>query len=300
MPTLSGICRAPDGSYSSRLVRVYVGDSGQFVGCCLSNASDGTWSVTTESTAKHFAVEHDYGGYPIFGDAKLLLHGNGSNNGTTITDETGKTPTRTGVVTSTDQSVFNGSSLKFANANDRIAYAAGTDWQIGTGDFSFSAFVRKSSNNANTSRLFQIADGDVYSGFSISINASGNLEVYSSSNGSSWNVLSAAGSTALSNDTWYWICCERYKGTFWLQVNTTISAIGYNTASLIWNSGWTPVIGGQSGTNRSLVGYMAEVEFFKRARFYGRAVSVPTSPFANAASGSPTYNAMIYDNLTPA
>jgi hypothetical protein len=75
---------------------------------------------------------------------KLLLHGNGTDGSTTITDERGHvmTPTANAEL-DTAQKVFGTASIKIINAdNNQVSTADSPDWDFGAGDFTIDFRVR--------------------------------------------------------------------------------------------------------------------------------------------------------------
>jgi len=87
---------------------------------------------------------------PYFANVVLLLHADGTNNSTTITDSSSQAQPMTaagGAVISTAQSKFDGSSLYFPQVPaQRITTPEGnTDFQFGTGDFTVECWVYQTS-----------------------------------------------------------------------------------------------------------------------------------------------------------
>lgn len=78
---------------------------------------------------------------------KLLLRGDGS--GQTIKDLTGKTITPGGNATlSTTQRKFIGNAIYFDGTGDYLELADSDDWYFGTGPFSISAWVKKTTSSS--------------------------------------------------------------------------------------------------------------------------------------------------------
>jgi len=73
---------------------------------------------------------------------KLLLHMDGADNGTTFTDEAGKTVTPAGnVCTKIAQKVFGTASAYFDGNGDYLTLADSDDWYFGTGDFTIDFWI---------------------------------------------------------------------------------------------------------------------------------------------------------------
>jgi hypothetical protein len=78
----------------------------------------------------------------------LLLHGNGNNGSTTITDSSLTTKVMTAVGNaqiSTAQSKFGGSSIAFDGTGDRLTTPSNNDFAFGTGDFTVEAWIYEPS-----------------------------------------------------------------------------------------------------------------------------------------------------------
>ena len=84
-------------------------------------------------------------------EVSLLLHGNGTNGSTTITDSslTPKTVTAVGnAQISTAQSKFGGGSIAFDGAGDYLTLVNDSSYNL-TADFTIEAWARKTANGAN-------------------------------------------------------------------------------------------------------------------------------------------------------
>jgi len=90
---------------------------------------------------------------PDFANVSLLLHGNGTNGSTTITDNspTPKTVTAVGnAQISTAQSKFGGASIAFDGDGDYLTVPNNSQFQIGNGSFTVEFFLRLVANSTPT------------------------------------------------------------------------------------------------------------------------------------------------------
>lgn len=81
---------------------------------------------------------------PVFNNVSLLLHGNGANGSTTITDSspTPKTVTAVGnAQISTAQSKFGGSSIAFDGAGDALTVQNNVSLQMESGNFTIEFWI---------------------------------------------------------------------------------------------------------------------------------------------------------------
>lgn len=72
---------------------------------------------------------------------KALLHMNGSNGGTTFTDECGNAVSVTGTVTTRTGVKKLGAASALIDRNSYLSLAASSDWHFGTGDFTIEGYV---------------------------------------------------------------------------------------------------------------------------------------------------------------
>lgn len=192
----------------------------------------------------------------------LCINPAGESGSTVITDAKGKVISVYGD-TKIDTSLGYPAIL-FDGASDLIAVGDISGLSFGSEDFTIDLHVRKIANVAASSILWN-PDGDVYNDVALSINGSGNLACYMSSNGSSWNMLSAPNIAALANGVDYFIRIVRSGGTALCGINGTqyVLTTSLGTTSLYSHTS-ARVIGGQStGTNRSLNGYIRGVRITK-------------------------------------
>ena len=122
---------------------------------------------------------------PNFSSVVLLLHFNGANNSTTITDNSSKGLTATAynsAVVSTGASKFGGSSLYMTrNYLDGVDVQASTDLNFGTGDFTFEYwYLFVSRENFNYCRVF---------GHTTTAETSGTFRIRMAADTSGGNVL---------------------------------------------------------------------------------------------------------------
>lgn len=88
------------------------------------------------------------GGDPHWSSVASLLHFDGTDGSTTFTDQTGKTWTVNGnTQIDTDQYKFGGASGLFDGVDDDLSHASHTDFGVGTGDFTWEAWVRRQNGN---------------------------------------------------------------------------------------------------------------------------------------------------------
>lgn len=222
---------------------------------------------------------------------KALLHFDGADGATTTTDNSSSAHTVTlanSAQLDDAQKQFGPTSCLFINASQSYAQLPGSsDWNFGTGDFTVEFWARKSANGANGiyRRILQLRDGDTFSGFSLADNraTNGQLSFSASTNGTSWNVAgandAACGTWALDTQTHFAIV--QTSGTLKLFVAGVQALSVTPGAALAWNAAWQPTLGGQTGVNRTLAGWIDEFRVTKGVARYTANFLVPTLPFGN-------------------
>jgi formylglycine-generating enzyme required for sulfatase activity len=155
---------------------------------------------------------------PLANDASsasvtFQLTGNGSNGGTTFTDESAAANaiTRNGTVYSTAQAKFGESSVYFDGSDDRLRIGAGNDadFNFGSGDFTIELYVRP---NGTTSRVPISFLGGSYcnaEGWSITLSTTFSFQTYNSGCNA---VFNQSGGT-ISANTWYHLAVTRSGST---------------------------------------------------------------------------------------
>jgi len=221
---------------------------------------------------------------PNFAFNSLLLHGNGTNGSTVITDSSGSPKTVTAVGNaqiSTAQSKFGGASIVFDGAGspmDRLTIPAGTtDLQFGAGDFTIECWVYRLDANTAT----------VVAGQSdLSSNPGSSWAFYVSS---SENSIFVIGSTIFSltspnpsTNTWAHVAVSRNGGTLRSFLNGNIVGTNATLGTSAINNGLTtyPNTIGSLGINVfGLNGYIDDLRITKGVARYTANFTPPTLPF---------------------
>ena len=168
---------------------------------------------------------------------KLLIHSNHSNSSTDIVDSSASnhTITRNNSLThSTSQAKFGASSLNFS-ANPYLTLPASSDWDVGAGDFTVDFWWYPN----DLDRVWWVSGMQDHN-FSIAYKhqSSNKIEIWASSNGSSWNILgdgaSGNGQTPggeIVLGVWQHIAVVRQGGTKWFTFHNGIKVGDFTTAA---------------------------------------------------------------------
>lgn len=228
-----------------------------------------SWTVTA---AQPVPVDLNYS------NVALLLHGNGSNGGTTFTDNSPspKTITRTNTPTiSTAQSKFGGSSI-LISTNDALSVADSSEFDL-QGNFTVECFIYPISWGGVVyfAGQFEVAD---YPPVNLYF-ASGVPGFAVSSNKTSYSFVNASG-TAIPTGAWTHIAWVRNGNRWSAYVDGTERVIAASNSTIpyaanapftIGRHGFTPVY--------PYNGYIDEFRISRLARYSGASITVPTAPF---------------------
>lgn len=211
-----------------------------------------------------------------------LLHMDGTDLSTTFVDSSASARAITsmnGAKISTAQSKFGGASARFSAAGDYIKFPVHNDFNLGTYDFTIEMWYRSAGTNQQFARIFTTRGDDTYAGIYFAGDAaSGNVTLSMSSTGTSFDIYNSTVHTATIN-TWYHYALTRQGSTFRFFVDGVQVATFSSTAAIYYNSmPWT--IGGQTGTPRSINGYVDEFRFSKGVARYMSNFTPATAAFA--------------------
>jgi hypothetical protein len=224
----------------------------------------------------------------------LLLHGDGANNSTTITDNSyaPKTVTAYGnAKISTAQSKFGGASIAFDGNGDYLMFAKTSDFVFGSGDFTIEGWV-----NLNSLASYQSVYGQVDIGLDI-VNSTTIVIGYNATPGGFARTV-----PTISTDTWYHFAIVRASGyinSFW-NGNLVGSAINGPTSN-VYN--YAPVIGqNYEGSNTYFLnGYLDEFRITKglaryTSNFTPSATAFPNADGTASLPSSPSVGDVVYSN----
>lgn len=207
---------------------------------------------------------------PFFSSVQLLLKGEGTNGGSTITDLSlkARTPaTNSGAVTSTVQFKFGASSLYFDAASTfaqrGFTYSIAAADRLGTGSYTIEMFFRINA----TGRLYQLFAIDTVSGF-LQVDAAGSIR---------WLTQVFTPPSPIAANTWYHLAAVRSGSSVWVfldgtQIGSTITDTRDQNGSTWW-------VGRDFDTDRGLYGYIDELRVTKGVARYTANFTPPTQTF---------------------
>ena len=207
---------------------------------------------------------------PNFAFNSLLLHGNGTNGSTVITDSSGSPKTVTAVGNaqiSTAQSKFGGASIAFDGTGDWLRIANGS-WFNFNADFTLECWFYQLSSKVAS--IFSLAPA-AGSGFGIGPSPSGG--------GTLWfwnNTAQIQTSSVFSYNTWNHFAAVRTANVASLYLNGV--SVGSYTESKTFLSTSDMYIGGDE-FSQSFNGYIDDLRITKGVARYTATFTPPTAPF---------------------
>lgn len=303
MATLSGTVRGSSGALTSRIVRAYYKDSGILANETISDASTGAFSLTVLPHYHYTVVALDAVYDPY---CTLLMHMNGSNNGTTFVEETGRLVTRFGdAKTVTAYSAFGGASAYFDGVGDYLTVPSTSDLLLGASDFTLDAFVQPVSlpSTAGYNAICGKYDStNNLRSYSLEFYYTGSVQqvafLMSTSGSSATHALECNYTCSLTAFTHLRAC--RSGGAAYLFANGALLGTLDVGASVFYENATVPFsVGARSGGVAAANTYIDEVRFSKGvARSTSDFSATPvTEPFSRLLKYGE--NALVYDDVTP-
>jgi hypothetical protein len=206
-------------------------------------------------------------------EVSLLLHGNGTNGSTTITDSslTPKTVTAFGnAQISTAQSKFGGASIAFDGTGDYLTTPNNSDYQFGTSDFTVECWINTTDTSFNLISMTTAAVGN----WGAVIFSS---QFYWQINYGVTNLISAVPCSSILNGAWNHIAITRSSSSLRLFFNGVLQGASPYTDSTNYNGTGVLAIG--SGINGDFNGYLDDLRITKGVARYTANFTPPTLPF---------------------
>ena len=211
-----------------------------------------------------------------------LLHFDGTNGSTTITDNSKNNLTVTasnGAAISTAQSKFGGSSALFDGTNDYLSVTNSTDFDFGVGDFTIEYWEYRTVSTNNKPVLSR--NNSQYPPYLIGWSDTGNVYFYSSDNGSSWNVASGVSMGSIITNSWTHYAVTRQGNTFRTFQNGTQISTFTSTATLPAGAGALVIGAWLWASGYFFQGYIDELRITNGYARYTGNFTPSTTAFSN-------------------
>ena len=223
---------------------------------------------------------------PQWANVSLLLHLDGTNGSTTVTDSKGLcSPTCTGnAQISTAQSKFGGASALFDGTGDYISMPSNTGLQLGSGDFTVELFVYITSNPASSKAIIsKRSNTGGYGEWAIGVDSSGRAFLYLTNVNNNWPIANATVGT-LSTNAWNHLGFSRSGSTIYAHMNGTTTSLSTTFTGTVYDTGTALYLASEYNQAAwgQLAGYIDEVRITKGFCRYTGNYTVPTTAFPNA------------------
>lgn len=220
---------------------------------------------------------------PNFANVVTLLHFDGSNGSTTITDNAPTPKTWTcfnSSQLSTVQQKFGPTSLSQTTANSRIEAPDDVDWDFGTGDFTIEAWVYTTTIAAGQGVIISRQEGGANMALQFRRNAAALDFIGRNTGGGGLVTVTASGFFAVN--TWYHAAACRSGTTLRIFKDGTQVASG--TVTNNFDSNRQMVVGAvNDGTvASSFIGYIDDVRMTKGVARYTANFTAPTAAFPDS------------------
>jgi hypothetical protein len=251
-------------------------------------------SPLTESTRLTLAKGQPVPNDPSFAFNSLLLHGNGTNGSTVITDSSGSPKAVTAVgnaqISTAIADPFGNSSrgvIAFDGTGDYLTVPANSAFEFETGNFTAEVWVRPQRiTNANGQLIAgtYAFTGGSDKGWALNITSSGAADFFFCGTSAGFDQITA--SSPLVVNQWSHLAATRFGTTIGLFVNGIQAASGtssrnenYNgqlTVASCFIQSFTPNLG---NGNISLQGNVSDLRITKGVARYTSNFTPPTLPF---------------------
>lgn len=218
-------------------------------------------------------------------NTKVLLHFDGADASTTITDSNAGGSAHTWTANGnaqidTAQSVFGGASLLLDGTGDYVSCADHADFEV-SGDYTIDCRIRANSITGNQC-VFGKTPADNFGPYMMR-QESGALKFYASSNGTSHDIASAKSVGSISTGIWYHIAVVRSGNNYYTFLDGVQQATWSSSAAPFNNT--TALRIGVLTTVNFWNGWIDEFRLSHSARWTA-GFTPPTQPYGRARSGN--------------
>lgn len=225
------------------------------------------------------------GSDPHFASVKLLLHFDGADGSTTMTDSSpvGRTVTAAGnAQLDTAQFKYGVASVLFDGANDYLTVGASDDWSFGTGNFTVEFWVRAASAAASAELISNRISSDNNNFWYIRLNTDRCISVVALSGGAT--AVNIKSQYPLSLNSWAHVAVVRNGGAVKIWINGVSSdTVNTSPTTSVWPANGAPLYVGvaHDGLVNDYSGHLDEVRITKGVARYTATFTPPAAAFPN-------------------
>ena len=208
----------------------------------------------------------------------LTLQNNQSVNNNVFLDNSSNNllVTRNGNTTQGTFSPYGGNWSNYFDGTSYLSFANNANFNVGSGDYTFEAWVYQNQRNATAGAVFTLRNSDDASFPDVCIEAGGALRGYMAG-----GAQGTASNLTVSLNTWTHIAWVRSSGTLYYYINGV--AAGSTAQATSW-SAQTPKIGGQNwAAAYTFYGYISNSRFTKSA-VYTTSFTPSTTPLSTVTN----------------
>jgi len=236
------------------------------------------------------SYEPPSGNDPSYSSVALLLHCDGSNGGTTFTDNspTPKTVTPTICTTSTTQAKFGATSCFFpvSNATEKLTIPHSADLAP-TGDFTVEMWVYFTAWTATNQKiLIWKSVGTGHTTYAMRVTTSARVQVFASNAAGTAFAINMTGGVSIGTGAWHHVALSRNGSTYRLFIDGAFDVSGTNSEAGYVNAAHSVVIGNSSDSAFALGSegnaFMDDIRITSGVGRYTAAFTPPTAAFPNS------------------
>lgn len=303
MATISGTVKDASGEFARRVVRAYRRSDGALASQAVSDATTGAFACAALDSSEHYVLlldgsVSDYD--PYWSNVVLAMH----MDDVGLTDVKGHTITLVGTAArSAAQSKFGGYSALFNAATpnqwNRLSVTGTlTDFSF-SGDFTVEFYMYPTAFGASwgsyvvDTRNTSTANGTgwfIYYGYASSGNK---LSVYD-------GTTSIATTFVPPLNAWSHVAVVRASGVISVYANGALVNTPVSNSATMPCSQFLIGCAGNAASTTGIAGYIDDLRITKGVARYTANFTPPSSAFPGGpVPGTPTANALIFDNITP-
>lgn len=219
----------------------------------------------------------------------LLLHGDGSNGGSTFSDNSPspKTPSLVGATTtSTAQKKWGTASMLFGGTADALSFAHATSLNLASGDFTIEAWVYVTS--LSTARTLIQKDqtyGSTFPSYAVRIYTNGSVGfLVGTGAGATYAQEPTTSAGAITVNTWQHIAVSRSGTTLRIFVDGALAQTATQTGTPT-DGGKAVIVGrypaGGGAADQWFAGYIDDLRITKGVARYTAAFTAPSRAFSD-------------------
>jgi hypothetical protein len=223
-----------------------------------------------------------------FQNVSLLLHGNGTNGSTTITDNSPSPKTVTAVGNaqiSTAQSKFGGSSIAFDGTGDVLTIPDNSAFDFGSGNFTIEGWIYQTTPTTGLRLLYakRTIPSPGISNVAVAVNG-GTMTAWAASGTASWDIVNGVTFGSVTANTWTHFAVIRNGTAFTGYLGGVGTSLGTSSATII-NTASSVSIGGNTDGTSAFAGYIDDLRITKGVARYTANFTPPTEPFPDRTDG---------------